>query len=385
MRTVFNYLQFIIVFFLLYSCENKNQTIAVDVNLDLDIVKEGKFSDIFDSIQYVLLNDTESQPLVQPYKIKFLDSLIFVEDQELDNLFIFNEHGNLKNVIFSKGVGPEEFYQLQDFQLSNGIITIMDIVSGKLINFNYNGNFISERRLLKTSSNFVQDSTFDLFFFNNRPPDSSYNFLYSDGSVNRYNMPINSNYDGISLTHLNGFMYESRNNDYYIDIPFSYQVAKFSGIGNLVKVIEFNFGKYSITDDERLEMIINRNLYNLPSNKIGMLDSFYPIGSIFSVCFSNSNDSFIYLLDDKLNKLYSGKNLENDIDGLNIFKMLPWTYYSDGIVFKFPAYVILNLISKNSFKNSDKSNLESFYEENKEALQEDLSVLVKIKLKNKFL
>ncbi|MEP4376697.1 MAG: hypothetical protein ABJ333_16730, partial [Algoriphagus sp.] len=90
-------------------------------------------------------------------------------------------------------------------------------------------------------------------------------------------------------------------------------------------------------------------------------------------------------LDDKLNKLYSGKNLENDIDGLNIFKMLPWTYYSDGIVFKFPAYVILNLISKNSFKNSDKSNLESFYEENKEALQEDLSVLVKIKLKNKFL
>lgn len=180
-------------------------------------------------------------------------------------------------------------------------------------------------------------------------------------------------------------MYSKYLNRYYIDIPYSYQVVEFSDMGNVTKLIEFDFLNYSLTSQERLTMREDGSFYTLTKDQIGMLDSFYPIGENYSVCFSNSKDSYISIFNSKFENIYTGKNLKNDIDGLNMFKILPWTFSDDGIIFKYPAYRILNLIDKNDLLSSKNSNLTEFYNENGESLKEDLTVLVKLKFKNEFL
>lgn len=380
-----NYIKYFLLVVIIASCNKNPIQEGVEIPIDLNNVEEGKFSDIFNSIEYVLLKDTDSLPLVQPYKIVYGDSLIFVEDQEFDNLFIFRKDGTLKSVLEAKGGGPKEFNQLQDYQVFNNTITIMDVVSGKLIDFDLEGRFISERRLKVASENFVSDSNFELYFFNNNPYDSSYNFLRSENELLEYNVSIEDNYEGVTLTHLNGFMYSSNLNRYYIDIPYSYSVAEFSNKGNFEKIIEFDFLNYSLTSEERLNMRDDGSLYKLPQSQIGMLDSFYPIGQNYSVCWSNSKDSYISIFNSNFENRYIGKNLKNDIDGLDIFKMLPWTFSDDGVIFKYPAYRILSIIEKSDLLKSSNSNLTTFFNENRESLKEDLTVLVKLKLKSNFL
>lgn len=159
-----NYIKYILLVLLITSCNKTSINEGVKIPLDLNNVEEGKFSDLFDSIEYILLKDTDSLPLVQPYKIVYGDSLIFVEDQQFDNLFIFRNDGKLKLVLKAKGGGPSEFNQLQDYQIFDDRITIMDIVSGKLIDFDFEGRFISEKRLKVVAENFLMDLNFDLFF-----------------------------------------------------------------------------------------------------------------------------------------------------------------------------------------------------------------------------
>lgn len=81
-----------LLLFLFFSCDNKEE--GKEILIQVDTIESMNYSDVFDSIEYVLLKDSEQNPLVQPYKIVFSDTNIFVEDQQMDNLHIFSSQEN---------------------------------------------------------------------------------------------------------------------------------------------------------------------------------------------------------------------------------------------------------------------------------------------------
>ncbi|MBN7816936.1 6-bladed beta-propeller [Algoriphagus pacificus] len=369
---------------IIFSCDEKEEVKTVSIQVDK--IKSMNYSDVFDSIEYILLKDSDQNPLVQPYKIIFSDKNIFVEDQQMDNLFIFSSKGEFIKVLESTGGGPGEFDQIQDFQVKNGKITIMDAVLGKFIEFDQNGKFLSERRNYTTAENFLSTSGFDLYFFNNLPSDSSYNFLVKNDNIQKYFVPLKQGYSGVSLTHLNGFMESMNSGMYYIDLPLSYNVFEFDKNGWLNSEITFDFGTYNLDPQKRLRMKEDGSFYENIGNVVGMLDSFFPIGENFVTTFSkNGDESYLLIYDKQFNLLFSGANLKNDFDGLEFFKLFPWSYYEKGIVLKLPSYYLSNLIEKYGINPSEKSNLQEFYNTNKELLKEDMSVFVKLKLRDEFL
>lgn len=210
--------------------------------------------------------------------------------------------------------------------------------------------------------------------------------MLKKNQVQKFYAPIQPGYSGASLTHLNGFMKSPNTGMYYIDLPYSYNAFDFNKNGSFSRKIHFDFGEYNLDPQQRLRMMENGSYYENIGNVVGMLDSFFPIGENFLTTFSkNDNDSYLLIFDNQFNLIFSGANLKNDFDGIEFFNLFPWTYYDKGIVLKLPSYYLANLVERYNFRHSSSSNLEEFYNSNKELLKGDLSVFVKLKLKNKVL
>ncbi|MCR9084298.1 MAG: 6-bladed beta-propeller, partial [Cyclobacteriaceae bacterium] len=133
---------------ILFSCQAKDDFDEDFIQIDLSSAKESvnNLSDFFSSVEYVMLEDSDDNPLVQPYKIVSFDSLIFVEDQELDNLLIYNRSGDFLFALNSSDSGPKEFNQIEDYQVSENSIIIKDNILMKFIEFDFSGNFVQESK-----------------------------------------------------------------------------------------------------------------------------------------------------------------------------------------------------------------------------------------------
>jgi hypothetical protein len=180
------------------------------------------YQKIFESLEYLLVQVQDSLPIVQPYKVIFNDSLIFIEDNELDNLFIVDrEDGEVKRVLQSFGSGPGEFNQIEDFQIKDNQIIIKDVILGKLISFDFEGNFISEKRVSNEATNFYQGTDFLLLYFNTRSTEFGTNFLteFNSGEVLKYDS-INKIYRDAPAFNLdNGFQWNPFLNQIHLSHP----------------------------------------------------------------------------------------------------------------------------------------------------------------------
>lgn len=96
------------------------------IKVSLDNSTRGKFSDKFESIEYILLNAPDSTPLVGAYNFHFTDELIYVRDMSLNNVMVFDQKGNLNRTLSSTGKGPGEFFQIDEFQVTDNQLYVQD-------------------------------------------------------------------------------------------------------------------------------------------------------------------------------------------------------------------------------------------------------------------
>jgi hypothetical protein len=358
--------------------------LATSDSIDLSKSLPGLASDFIESFEYMLVNYSDSLPIVQPYMLVAYEDLIFIEDQSLNNIFIIDRHGEVKNIIKSEGGGPKQFQYIDDFQIEENKVIIKDTQLNKFIAFNFDGAFLYEEPASNKALNFFYSDKFKLHFFNNRLNDGEYNFVKegSNGEILNQDYPAKRRYGGKILSLENSFIIDNFEDQLFLNIPFSYDVAFFDLNGNLKRIKTFDFGRSSLTDDMRL---IYKNGEFTDGRKsesysyVEYISKFFAIENKYFMFLANGKtESHLVFLDREFNVLNQYKKIENDIDGFSLINFPRWQTHNQ-LIQRLTSNTFLNNYLKNEEKMREqfpKAKIHEFVEKNRYKLERDWLVLI---------
>ena len=107
-------------------------------------------SEIFDSISYIPLKDSESHSLMSEVsKLEKVDSLFFILDKNVQKLYIYNDSGSFLKTVGRIGQGPGEYVTISDFSVDykKKEILILDRSGRKIIKYDILGNYIDSYKI----------------------------------------------------------------------------------------------------------------------------------------------------------------------------------------------------------------------------------------------
>jgi hypothetical protein len=372
------------------SKKNKSIENTIEIPIDLDASIKGKYSEVFSSIEYILLDDPETNLLVNPYKLRFLQNRIYVQDIGTENFHSFNDQGEYIFSINSEGQGPSEFTRIEDFQVTDDSIFIFDRFLDKILQYNLEGKFIKESKAINQGTGFLKKEGKTLMYMDNRLDLSPYNFLlFEKTSRIEQNIPIRKGFETESQLLSNGFSLSPFDSGIYFNIPFTYEVAFFDPNLNFKRKLKFNLGKYEISDEFRSSFFGSRDrskFDNIRKEKslVENLSGFFDLGSYYALSIQQGGNKLHYFfLDRDFKVVYQFDQLINDIDGMTI-KGIPWTSSNDQIVILINSISFYNnYLEVFSGKNItlQNKNVHSFFDSKKEKLKEDKTVLILLKVK----
>jgi hypothetical protein len=395
-----NFYLYCIIFFInvfLQGCDSNNSTAAdaaMELAVDLDASIIGKYSDVYSSIDYILLDDPENNLLVNPYKLVFINNKIYVQDIGTENFHVFTDQGVHVFSINSRGEGPSEFSRIEDFQVTRDSIFIYDRFLGKILHYNLEGAFIKESKAINQGTGFIKNDDRILFYMDNRKDLSKHNFLLYENLFNiEKNILIRKGFEKESQLLSNSFSISTLDSGIYFNIPFSYEVAFFDPNLEFKKKLKFNFGKYEISDEFRSSFYGSRDRSEFEELKkekslVENLSGFFHIGSFYTLSIQQGGQKLHQIfLDRDFNVVYQSDQMVNDLDEMPI-KGIPWTSTSERTV------ILMNSINfYNTYNNTfsgktikiKNNNIHYFFDVNKEKLKEDKTVLILLKLKTKII
>jgi hypothetical protein len=376
--------------FLNISCEvkeaAKNENDLVKIEIDLESFKEGEFSDLYDSIIYVLLKPDSINFLADPYKVKLYKDLIYVRDAFHNSIFVYDRKGNFQYRINSTGKGPNEFFTMDDFSIHKDTIWIKDGLLKKELAFSLTGKFLLEKANVLKRSMFYKGNNFNLYYLNNDPefdfrilrktahkitpyiprPDYLVNNLYSD--------PV-------------GFQ-SNKDNEVYFNLPNDYRVLKFDSLGFLDTQYVFDFGikNFKFEDRFKLGEGIDHFDYSEENGLVESITSFLVLDKNYIIYIRRNDQSKEYIIfNQEFSQSYKGKNLVNDLDFTPLNEM-PWSSTGKEVVYLMNTSKFISMSNLNEIKNKPglKSNLNHFLNENSSNLTEENFILAFAKVKLKF-
>jgi ribosomal protein S17E len=132
----------------------------MEAQYKIDISSEiqgGEFQDIFINNRYIPLETNEESLIGNITKLYISTDRIYVMDQiKTRSLFVFDKNGNFKYKISRIGNGPGEYMIISDFFVDEQTKKITLLANGrKIIQFDYNGNFISEHNVTLPHCSFI--------------------------------------------------------------------------------------------------------------------------------------------------------------------------------------------------------------------------------------
>ncbi|WP_203257014.1 6-bladed beta-propeller [Hyunsoonleella ulvae] len=146
-----NKLHFILILLLLNAC-SRSVEVENPIRIEVDMREthgEGNFEEFFSSSSIVPLETNEVSILSGIDRISFQDDKIFILDKRLRSVYIFNNNGKFLNKIQNIGKGPGEYSFLQDFTIDyeNHRLLLYSRAPNKIITFNFDGQFIEEKKM----------------------------------------------------------------------------------------------------------------------------------------------------------------------------------------------------------------------------------------------
>lgn len=382
------YFRFVLAFaimFCLVSCGNVNLSPSSKVEIKLDDSSSMFLSDFFESIDYVLLEESESCPLANPYKILFSGDKIFVLDNTLDNLHVFDINGHLLFILKSMGKGPNEFSHIRDFMVRGDSIVIKDDVLKKIIFYDIQGNFIGERKFQLNSYHFFHHSEFDLHFMDF---EGEYVFFKVDpeGNVLDQFFPVPEQLRGISFNPKDAFQWHKTKNKIFFNLPYSNNIVVFEPSGKMSEIIEIDLGKDMISPQTMIRLKENfagKSEYIEENSLVEMIHCFFPFENGYFIFLIQGNKTRHYFwLDSKMNVKRQANMLKNDLDGM-IIRTIPWAYSGENLVFKVNSTNFLNDFREKENEIRGKypnAAILRFIDENVKELQNEKTVLVMMKV-----
>ncbi|NDV47963.1 6-bladed beta-propeller [Paludibacter sp. 221] len=136
---------FLLSIFLFFGCQKKEGGVYIDIN------QRDKISllDIFRKVELIPL-ETNSESLIKLIN-KIIDhkNHFYVLDIHLANVFIFDNEGNFIKKISNKGMGPNEYINISDFEIDtkNEKILLLSSVDRTIHCYSLDGNFEKKYKL----------------------------------------------------------------------------------------------------------------------------------------------------------------------------------------------------------------------------------------------
>lgn len=132
-----------------HACKEENHEKVIKlhvVNKD-NLIPKVKLSDMIDSIQYTVLETSDSCLLGEITMVKKADEYFFVRDNF--GLYVFDEKGKFINEISRKANGNQEYVHLDNFYIDNRqkLVGLICNISKKIMFFSYEGKYHSTVRL----------------------------------------------------------------------------------------------------------------------------------------------------------------------------------------------------------------------------------------------
>lgn len=117
--------------------------VDIHANTHIDI------SSLLDTIKYVKLELTEESIIGYIQKITIYEDRIYILDTQTSSLFVFDINGNYLFKIDRRGAGPEEYIQLDFFDIDfrNNEIMLTDLMGYWVMKYDMDGNFISREKI----------------------------------------------------------------------------------------------------------------------------------------------------------------------------------------------------------------------------------------------
>jgi hypothetical protein len=391
---MYKYIYLVILATIFFSCtEEETEKNNKILTIDLKNGHEGKLSDIFNSIEYTLLDAGDNEVLAMPANLRIKDSLIFVRDSRLSNIMIFKMDGSLYSVIRAHlNPGPGEFLQSEDFQLGADWIKVRDYPQNKSFTYDFKGNLLDESRDgEELYYYFYETKDWKLAYMGHSNGPDSKLFLRKD-KLNeellfQYSFP--NEFSHINIGSKNGFMQDVSDSSVFFAIPYSYEIVRFDEKGVVDKVIELDIKNGGITKEQRNLWVLERNLRQMA--KEGKLvthtDTFFPMWNHFFVHLRQESPNrainhFIVFNKD-FEMMYQGYDLENDMDGMRL-DGVPWSYHENSIILMINSNQFYNAYIE-SFGGKSvkqvKGSVHDFFQKNMGRLKEDQYVMVSLNMK----
>lgn len=147
-----HFLILLVIVVVLIGCDNNGSQEPDLKKLKVDVSEEKDFllSNLVDTLIIVPLETQENALIGSVAKVETTDKYIFVLDNSIaEALFMFDWNGNLIHAFQGNGDGPREFIRASNFFLNPNMksVYIQDNSLGKIIELDYKGEFIQEKKI----------------------------------------------------------------------------------------------------------------------------------------------------------------------------------------------------------------------------------------------
>ena len=184
-------------------------------------------------------------------KLRIYDNAIYILDiRGANSLLKFDIHGNFITKIGQRGSGPKEYRRLWDFDIDSTSIYLYDRAKMKILIYDHNGQFICENNVpfridqMKLLSN-------NKYLVSLAKEDNLFELITTDNKFNIIDKHIfyNEKYNDNKMTDN---LYQEVDNLIIYNKPVNDSLYIYDKSGNMLKCINFDFGKHKVPEELKL-------------------------------------------------------------------------------------------------------------------------------------
>lgn len=313
------------------ATNNLSVTVSYKVSkLDIEPIEEALDSSYFTKPIFIRLQSKDvNTDFGKISKVKIVDQSIYILDQGIKSLVVYNKKGNAIGKVGKKGQGPNEYLDIADFDVDNqGYIYALDGRWDKLFIYDQNLKLVSNEKLpfeadkiqLLENGNYM----FALSSWN-EGNGKGYKIAITDKKFNitrkflKYDEFIDENYwiSDYQLIKTNKYIVYNKSIDNHLHL--------FSLNGDYINSILFDFGNENVPNEQKKD--IEKHIKDFDNYTL-LKDFSIVYENIIMGTFWEHRNSKIFLLDTKQKKLFKSKKIA---DSDNTF----YTGLSDSILISF--------------------------------------------------
>lgn len=315
------------------SCKDKNanSNLRIEgdlVTLQVKSAKETLASEVFDSLSYVVLDDSSEECLIgEVDKLECVDTLLFIMDLKRKLIHKYNNEGTFLSSIGSVGNGPGEYIGLTDFSVDSEKqeVLVLDRIGRRILIYDFDGNFLYKMPIEVMASRICAiKNGYALYtsgsdYYTNKKEEFGYNLFFYDDSnrlLGRY-FPYNPVVDDVFQDRV--FSYNIADSVLLYHQSMSDTIYLFKTIDDCIK-LKIDFDSHSlpieIITSENFREYASRSHYATIASAICVQDYLY-------INYSLKRRTYCFIYNKKCDIAYNISYLLNDMDETTLSMIWP--------------------------------------------------------------